>query len=126
MTAPRWPSDQSGGHSISQPSNLLDLRPKRNLEWETAGDRVILLVPRFRGRISNKLLAPLFARPNIRVKLDSFGSYVWNRCDGGTTVMDIGEGMAETFGEPLDPLYDRIGRFLRTLARDRFLTMEPE
>lgn len=104
--------------------NLLELKPRRNLEWESReGDLVTLVVPKFKNRWILRWFVPLLAKPNIRVKLDKFGSYLWRRCDGEATVKEIGEGMAAEFGEPLDSLYDRIGKFIQKLARDNFLIL---
>jgi hypothetical protein len=107
--------------------NLLTLKPLRNLEWETReNELVVLIVPKFRSRLAKKWFVPMLARPHIRVKLDAFGSYLWNKCDGTATVQEIGEQMAKKFGEPVDPLYDRIGKFVRTLARDKFILLNDE
>ena len=71
-------------------------------------------------------LVPMLAKPTIRVKLDPLGSYFWICCDGSTTVAVIGERMAGKFGETVEPLYDRIGKFVQTLARDTFLVLDLE
>jgi hypothetical protein len=110
----------------SEHANLFELKPQRNLEWETAeGDRVVLLVPKFRNRWIVKWFVPMMAKPNIRVRLDAFGSYCWQQCDGKTMVRDIGERMAARFGEPIDSLVERIGKFVATLARDKFVLLDP-
>lgn len=106
--------------------NLLTMTPLRNLEWETGTDgRAILLVPKFRNRLVVRWFVPMLARPVIRVSLDEHGTYVWSRCDGTTPVADIGRAMAEHFGEPVDAVYERIGRFLAVLARDTFVHLDP-
>ncbi|MBM2846267.1 MAG: hypothetical protein HW407_1579 [Bacteroidetes bacterium] len=109
-----------------EPVNLLQLRPTRNLQWETMDEGVVLLIPKFRNRLLVRWLVPMLAKPTIRVKLDPLGSYFWICCDGSTTVAVIGERMAGKFGETVEPLYDRIGKFVRMLARDKFLTLDLE
>ena len=102
--------------------NLLTLRPKRNIEWEPREDNlVVLLVPKFRSRFLAKWFVPMLAKPNIRVKLDERGSFVWQRCDGDTTVEIIGEQMARAFNEPVESSYHRIGKFIQQLSRSKFL-----
>jgi hypothetical protein len=109
----------------TQPINLLDLRPKHNLAWEEKeGGLVVLLVPKFRNRYIVKWFVPMLARPNIRVKLDAFGSYLWQRCDGKTTVGEMGQAMAKEFDESLDSMYERIANFIQRLVRDRFLLLD--
>jgi hypothetical protein len=109
----------------AQPINLLELKPKRNLEWESReSDLVMLLVPKFKNPLLVKWFVPMLAKPNIKVKLDEFGSFVWTRCDGQTSVERMGEEMALKFGEPLESLYERIGKFVAKLARDKFVLLE--
>lgn len=105
--------------------NLLDLKPLRNLlHWETGENGlIVLLVPKFQNRYLVKWLMPRLAKPNFRVKLDAYGSFVWSQCDGNTTVAEMAERMREKFGEKAEPLYDRIARFLQRLEREDFLRL---
>lgn len=109
-----------------EPVNLLHLKLTRNLKWEMKDDHVVLLVPKFKNRILVRWLVPMLAKPVIRVTLDPLGSFFWNSCDGNTTVAEIGERMAERFGESVEPLYDRIGKFIGTLVQDEFLLVDAE
>ncbi len=109
--------------TTSEPLNLLDLRPGRNVAWEDGqGAAVVLLVPKFRAPFLRKWLIPLLPSPAFRVKLDEFGSFVWRRCDGATPVSAIAEQLRERFGPGVEPLYERIEVFLRRLQRDEFIT----
>jgi len=102
--------------------NLLELKPNRNLKWET-GERneIILLVPKFQNRFLVKYIMPNIRRPYFRIKLDDRGSFIWNLCDGNTTVGEISDRMKEKFGEHFDPTYERIGVYVNQLIRDKFL-----
>jgi hypothetical protein len=102
--------------------NLLELKPKRNVKWEEReGRRVVLHVPRFRGAFLEKWLVPLLRRPTFRITLDTFGSFIWLRCDGNTPVSDIGTALRTEFGPDVEPLYERIAAFLRKLEREDLL-----
>jgi hypothetical protein len=104
--------------------NMLDLTPVRQLEWETAADgRVTLLRPRFRNRLLVKYLMPRFSRPNFRDTLDGFGSHVWSRIDGSATVREIGASLRESFGDDVEPVYERLGLFCRQLAANKFIRL---
>ena len=110
--------------SSKESQNLLTLRPKWNIEWEPReGNLVVLLVPKFRSRFLAKWFVPMLAKPNIRVKLDERGSFVWQRCDGKTTVESIGEQMSTAFSEPLESSFDRIEKFIGQLTRNKFLVL---
>lgn len=85
-------------------------------EEEPTG-RITVLVPKFTTRFTRRWIAPLFARPDVRLHLDDVGSAVWRRCDGRTTVRRIAEQVgAETGGGETETL-ERVIRFLRHLAR---------
>jgi hypothetical protein len=105
--------------------NLLTLKPRRNLQWETKeGDLVVLIIPKFKHPFLVKWFVPMLAKPHIKVKLDALGSFVWNRCDGQTSIEHIGTEMSAHFGEPADALYERIGTFVAKLERSKFLLLE--
>lgn len=99
--------------------NLLGLKPLRNLEWEEGeDDTVVLLVPKFRNRWLRRWVVPRLKRPDFRVKTDRVGTFVWRRCDGTSTVLEISRAMGREFGEDFDPRHDRIAAFVRQLAKN--------
>jgi len=105
-------------------ANLLELRPRRNAEWETAeGGRVVLLVPKFRNRRVRSWLVPLLARPDFRVKLDDLGTSFWRLCDGTMPISEIAERIAVEFGAEEEALWDRIARFVVKLEREGLLVL---
>jgi hypothetical protein len=111
--------------TVEQPDiNLLDLKPRRNLQWETRENELVtVIIPKFKNKYLVKWFVPLLAKPNIKLKLDKYGSFVWSRCDGHTSVQQIGQDMAVAFGEPVETLYERIGTFVSKLERDKFLLL---
>ena len=109
----------------AQALNLLDLKPIRNTRSETNEEGLVtLFVPKFQNQWTVRWLIPFLAKPNIRLKLDRYGSYFWNACDGNTTVRDIGQKMGEEFGEDADLLYERIGLFIRRLDESQSLLIK--
>jgi hypothetical protein len=108
----------------SQKINLLDLKPFRNLKWETGEkDSVILLVPKFHNRYLVKYILPQLRKPFFHIKLDEHGSFIWNLCNGNKTVGEISDKIKEKFGDNFDPTYERIGKFVNQLVRDKFLAL---
>jgi hypothetical protein len=102
--------------------NLLEIKPVRNLEWETEQNgSVVLLVPKFKSRYLVKYVLPHLRKQHFRVKLDEYGSLVWKLLDGNTTVGDISENLKGLYGESFDPRYERIGKFIANLAYNKFL-----
>lgn len=104
--------------------NLLTLIPERSLDWRrTEQGLVELLKPKYRHPWLVKHLLPRMKRPHYFIRLDEIGSYFWENCDGRLTIQEIAERHKQRFGERVEPLYDRIGKFLRSLERNRFIAL---
>ncbi len=109
------------------PLNLLELRPRRNVEWEIDEEgKAVLLVPKFSNRLLRTWLLPLLAKPNFRVKLDAAGTAFWKRCDGSSPVFKIAEEMSIQSGTNLDDMIERLGRFLARLEHEGFLLIDAQ
>lgn len=104
--------------------NLLEIKPVRNLEWDTEQNgAIVLLVPKFKNRHLVQYVLPHLRKPHFRVKLDEYGSFVWKMLDGDTTVGDISEKLKGVYGENFDPRYERIAKFIANLAYNKFLLL---
>lgn len=102
--------------------NLLELKPRRNAEWEETDDgKIVVLVPKFRNPFLSRWLMPLLSKPFFRVRLDEQGSYIWSHCDGQTTVGEIVEGMKSRFGESPEEVEERMNKFIHTLERGELI-----
>jgi hypothetical protein len=103
--------------------NLLDLVPKRIIEYEVADDGIVtLFAPRFKSAFLRKWLQPRLKKPFLRVTLDEIGSAVWLLCDGGQNVKEIASQIQERFEEQIEPCYERMGLFFQQLEGARFIT----
>jgi len=115
-----WKRRKKKGQEV----NLLDLTPVRELDSETGDDGLVTLIkPRFTNRFMVRFVTPRFTRPDFRVNLDRFGSHVWGRIDGKATVRDIGASLRRSFGEEVEPVYQRLGLFCRQLAANKFIRL---
>lgn len=107
--------------------NLLELTPVQRVPWETGeSGSVVVLVPKFRNELLVRWLVPRMKYPNVRVKLDSLGSFVWKLCDGKTTVDEMAHRMTSEFGEPASSARERIRKFLLTLEKSDLVYLQPE
>ncbi len=105
--------------------NLLDLVPVQNLAWESdETGRVVLLKPKIKNAFLARHLLPRMRKPHYKIRLDEIGSAFWLRCDGQRSIQAIAELQKREFGDAVEPLYERISRFLRTLEKNRFITFE--
>jgi len=104
--------------------NLLQLTPKRNLEFEIRDEELVtILVPKFQNSFLKKWVTPQLKKQFFRIKLDAYGSFVWNLCDGSMTVSQMSELMNDKFGNDVDPDYGRIQRFVQMFLKDKFLAI---
>lgn len=105
------------------------MRPRRLVEWTVVdmGDReglVNVSMPKFRNFIGKHFCDALERPRDITIRLDSYGTFVWLRCDGKTTVAEIGEGLKKEFGKKVGPVFDRLAYFLATLQRQQMISYE--
>ncbi len=110
------------GENIEKTINLLNLVPVRNIKWDKNDEGlVVLLKPKIKNPFLAKHILPRLRHPYYKVKLDSVGSFVWERCDGKLTVQEVADDMKAKFGEQVEPLYDRLNLFLQSLEKNRFI-----
>ncbi|MCU0643144.1 MAG: PqqD family protein [bacterium] len=102
--------------------NLLDLIPEQKIKFEESGDGLITLIkPKFKNKFLVKYLLPRIKKPNFKIKLDQFGSFVWKQCDGNNTVGQIANLLKAKFQDEIDPVHDRLAVFIQSLARNHFI-----
>lgn len=108
---------------IESGGDLLLAIPERVVDWKYKEDLgiAVLLVPRFRGKFSEKWLQPRLKRPYMKIELDEIGTFVWGRCDGKNTVHDILTMLKGHFGEKIEPAEDRLKLFLSMMFNSKFI-----
>ena len=110
---------------VITPEQLRGCYPVQSVGSEVAGELVVLLRPRFMSGPLAWWLQPRLARPYFRVRLDAVGSFIWDRCDGNTTVGQIAAGLEERFGDEVTPAMDRLRIFLRQLQDGQMIRVRP-
>ncbi len=104
--------------------NLLELVPERCWTSATNDEGIVEVdMPRFHIPWMQKHLVPKRKYPYIRIKLDAFGSHVWNAIDGATDVGVIAERLRTEYGEEVEPVHDRIAAFFRQLHQRGFVRL---
>ena len=104
-------------------ANLLDFIPVQNVD-ATANDEnlVVLLKPKFKNRYLKKYVTPKMKSPNYKITLDEFGTSVWKAINGRNTVGEIGDLLRNEFGEKIEPVYERLGLFIKILEKNKLIT----
>lgn len=105
--------------------NYLELTPKRiyNHEIEDSG-KVSVLVPKFKNKFLVNVLMSRLKSPYIKAKLDDFGSLTWMEMDGTKNVQSISQSLTLKFGEKVQPVNERLTKFLTQLYQYNFITFK--
>lgn len=105
--------------------DLLPCKPKRVLEWEEDSEthHIVVLRPKFTNELAQRLFSPFMKSTFFRVKLDALGTLVWQNCDGETSVEEIGKILGKKFGAEIEPIYDRLARFINQMHKGQFIEL---
>lgn len=108
------------------PMHRLIPRPRGRSNWLPAGDRIELLVPRFRDPVFGPLLRRV-SRPDrlwIRYRLDPRASRIYSHIDGYRTVADLADIYREEYPDDSRQVSARILRLVRLLEDQGFLELK--
>lgn len=107
--------------------NLWELIPIRKFEFEKSdNDMVTILIPKFTNKFLVQHLMPRLKYPYIKIKLDEIGSAVWLEIDGKKSVGEIAENLEARFGEKIQPIEERLSKFLTQLKMHQFIDFKKE
>ncbi len=100
---------------------LFKLIPLRNKNFEKKGNgRVVIIHPKFNSKPFTYFLKYM-KKPNFRIELDEYGSFIWENCDGEKSVEEIVKLLRENFGEDVEPADERVAIFFMELYRSGFI-----
>ncbi|MBD3222720.1 PqqD family peptide modification chaperone [bacterium] len=112
------------------PAALLPYRviPRTTVQsdWDRAGERLELLIPRYKGPLFDRMLHRWTApeRRWIRVPLDRRGSRIYHLIDGYRTAADLVDIYREQYPDDADQIEGRVLRFLLTLQQHGYLDLK--
>ncbi len=103
--------------------NYLDIIPYRVYKEEIDEKGfVTILIPKFKREFANNYLRRIGKPLDIRIKLDEFGSETWTLINGNRTVTDIGKKLVSKFGEKIQPVEERLTKFLTNLYLQGYIS----
>jgi hypothetical protein len=106
-------------------ANYLDLTPIRKFTHELDPDgNVVILVPRFSGRLLGRILQPRLRNPWIKIHLDEAGTAIWLLTDGRKNVREVCHVAEEKLGSRIHPAQDRITTFYSGLYMQKIITFK--
>lgn len=101
--------------------NFLDKVPRTNKEWKVLKDGCVEVKVENKG-FFNTLAQKLYKKPRYSyIKLDTYGSFVWQQIDGEKTVYEIGQLLSKEHEGAADSLYERLGKYMAILARNKYI-----
>ncbi|MBQ4095797.1 MAG: PqqD family protein [Oscillospiraceae bacterium] len=109
-----------------QKDNFLDYIPKHNslFPYEKTSDGFIEIKMQNKGLVK-KLTQVIMKKPKFTyVKLERFGSFVWEQIDGKRNVYDIGQLVKEHFGDDAEPVYERLCQYIKSLRTNGFIVYQ--
>lgn len=105
--------------------NYLELHPIKLVNFLTDEKGLsTLIIPKFENKFLVKFFVRYMKSPNVNLKLDELGSAAWNAIDGVKNVHDISSELIEKFGDKIQPVEERLTKFLTQLLELRLITFE--
>jgi len=109
---------------ILKNSSLLDLTPFPKIGHKTEDDgNVTLLYPKFKNSKLSKFMLGNKS-PFIHMKLDEVGTASWLLIDGKRKVSEIAGALEEKFSDKVQPVYERLGKFLSQLYNNKYISFK--
>ncbi len=130
-----WPGRRQERRESWDGIDFLDVVPRPlvaaevgdgGVDSEHAGDRVVLLVPRYRDPVWGRLIQPRLGprKRFVRVPLEARGSALWRAMDGRSPLRDLLPAVAAADAGDPDGLPKRICLYAQALADNGFIALE--
>ena len=105
--------------------NTLDLTPiKIYTEEKDENNIVTVIIPKFKNKFAVKYISPKLKSDHFKIKLDKFGSAVWQKMNGKTKVDQIIKHLEQTFSDEITHAEERTTKFMFQLYSQGFITFK--
>ena len=105
--------------------NYLELTPVRNYDHVVEDTGLIsVLVPKFDIKWIDKIMSKIIKSRFFKAKLDEFGTETWLEMDGTKSVQTVSEHLQKKFGDKINPVNERLTKFLSELYKNNFITFK--
>ena len=110
---------------ILKSANTLEMTPFKIYSDEKNDDELVtVIIPKFKNKIAVKLFSPRLKSDHFKVKLDKFGSAVWEKINGKLKVDHIIKDVKKNFGDELQQEEERITKFIFQLYIQGFISFK--
>ena len=105
--------------------NYLELTPVRNYDHVVEDTGLVsVLVPKFDIKWIDKIMSKIIKSRFFKAKLDEFGTETWLEMDGTKSVQTVSEHLQKKFGDKINPVNERLTKFLSELYKYNFITFK--
>ena len=105
--------------------NYLELTPVRNYDHVIEENGLVsVFVPKFDIKWIDTIMSRIVKSRFFKAKLDEFGTETWLEMDGNKSVHLISEHLSQKFGEKINPVDERLTKFLSELYKYNFITFK--
>ncbi len=95
-----------------------------DIQYQVNEENHVIIIEVNKG-IWNRLFQRMLKKPKItKIELDRYGSYVWEKINGENNIYEIGKEAGRNFGTEIEPLYERMAVFIRTLEMHGWIFLE--
>lgn len=108
---------------MKKKKNFLDYIPVCNPDYTWEADKKgIVTVHVLNKGFYNLLAQKIFKKPRVsHIKLDEYGSFIWQQMDGKRNVFELSKIVEAHFGEKAEPVLNRLVAFIRILYQNKFI-----
>lgn len=105
--------------------NYLELTPIRNYDHTIESNGLVsVFVPKFDIKWIDNIMSRFIKSRFFKAKFDEFGTETWLSIDGAKSVNEISSHLIKKFGEKIDPIEERLTKFLSELYKYNFITFK--
>jgi len=105
--------------------NYLELTPVRNYDHVIEENGLVsVFVPKFDIKWIDTMMSRIVKSRFFKAKLDEFGTATWLEMDGNKSVQLISSHLSQKFGEKINPVDERLTKFLTELYKYNFITFK--
>lgn len=105
--------------------NTLDLTPVKLYSEEVDENKLVtVIIPKFKNKIVLKLVSPKLKSDKFKIKLDKYGSAVWQNINSKNRVEQIIKNLEKNFGQEFEESVERTTKFIHQLYSQGFISFK--
>ena len=110
---------------MKEKKNYIDNIPKINdMKWDVSEDGIVEITVENTG-FYNTIAQKIFKKPRYSfIKLDEYGSFVWQRIDDKKSIYEIGKELGNKHKGASNQLSERLSKYFGILERNKYIVFE--